>query len=372
MIARRLGLRTLESGPFDAITDVAGVAVGHTTIIAGEGDAAEGFGPVRTGVTIVAPHDGDPLEEPLFAGQHRLNGNGELTGSAWLAESGLLTSPIALTNTHSVGTVRDALISCATTRTGERGERWRLPVVAETWDGVLNDITGQHVTSEHVASALANLSTGPVETGNVGGGTGMICHGFKGGIGSSSRVVSTVTASYTVGVLVQANHGRRARLRLGNLPVGQLIPVDVVAEPGGPADVGAGSVIVIVATDAPLLPHQLNRLAQRAGLGIARTGGVGEHDSGDLFVAFSTANRGIPADYHGARAAPFSVDVLHNSEITAIFDAVVEATEAAVLSALLGATTMTGVDGRTAHALESSTLESILDAHPLNTWRIDS
>lgn len=362
MIEQLLGLRTISAGPTDSITDVRGVSVGHATIVHGDGALRVGHGPVRTGVTVLSPRAEDPLERPLFAAYHRLNGNGELTGSAWLQESGLLTSRIALTNTHSVGTVRDALIRNTGARTGERGERWHLPVVAETWDGILNDIMGQHVTAEHVDMALADLSTGPVAVGNVGGGTGMICHGFKGGIGSSSRVTTTGGENYTVGVLVQANHGRRSRLRLGDLAVGTLIGHDIVPEPVHGAQAGAGSIIVIVATDAPLLPHQLSRLAQRAGLGIARTGGTGEHDSGDLFLAFSTANDRIPPDYHGVRTGAYPVDVLHNSDITPLFDAVIEATEAAILSALLGAQTLTGIDGRTAHALTRETLESRIAA----------
>jgi D-aminopeptidase len=337
----------------DAITDVATVGVGHATIVRGDGDLTVGGGPVRTGVTVVTPHDGDPFAEPVFAGFHRLNGNGEMTGISWIAESGLLTSPIGLTNSHSVGVVRDGLIAAAVGATGERGERWRLPVVAETWDGQLNDINGQHVTAEHVAAALADVRTGPFARGNVGGGTGMICHEFKGGIGTSSRVLEPQDGGYTVGVLVQANHGRRSRLRFGSVPLGALIDRDVVPLPSGPlgAQGGAGSVIVVVATDAPLLPHQLNRLAQRAGLGIARTGGAGEHDSGDLFVAFSTAARGIPADANGEHHGEYVVRTLHNSRITALFDAVIEATEAAVLDALLSAETMTGRDGATAWSI---------------------
>ncbi|HRN28967.1 MAG TPA: P1 family peptidase [Terrimesophilobacter sp.] len=358
--ASQLGLADFPAGENDSITDVDGVQVGHATLIDGEGALRVGEGPVRTGVTIVSPRADDPFEHPLFASYHRLNGNGELTGASWMQESGLLTSPIALTNTHSVGAVRDALIRNTARRTGERGERWHLPVVAETWDGVLNDIMGQHVTADHVDQALTSLSSGPVTVGNVGGGTGMICHGFKGGIGSSSRVARLGGSEHTVGVLVQANHGRRHRLRFGSLALGALIGPDVVPEPPGPENAGAGSVIVIVATDAPLLPHQLNRLAQRAGLGIARAGGTGEHTSGDIFVAFSTANGDIPPDYLGARSRPYSVEVLHNSEITLLFDAVIEATEAAVLSALLGAETMSGAEGRTAHALTHDLIESAL------------
>ena len=345
-------LDRFRPGPLNAITDVSGVGVGHTTIIRGDGDLVVGEGPVRTGVTVVLPHNGDPFAEPVFAGVHRLNGNGEMTGISWIAESGLLTSPIGLTNSHSVGVVRDALIAEAVRRTGERGDVWRLPVVAETWDGQLNDLNGQHVTAQHVADALADVRTGAFARGNVGGGTGMVCHEFKGGIGTASRVVPEEDGGYTVGVLVQANHGRRSRLRFGSVPVGTLIGPDVVPLPSGPLGPqgGAGSIIVIVATDAPLLPHQLNRLAQRAGLGIARTGGTGEHDSGDLFLAFSTAARGIPADANGVQHGEYTVRALHHSRITRLFDAVIEATEAAILDVLLSAETMIGRDGTTVWA----------------------
>jgi len=346
-------LDRFQPGPLDAITDVVGVGVGHATIVRGDGDLVVGEGPVRTGVTIVMPHDGDPFAEPVFAGVHRLNGNGEMTGVSWIAESGLLTSPVGLTNSHSVGVVRDGLIAEAVRHSRELGDRWRLPVVAETWDGRLNDLNGQHVMPEHVATALADVRTGRFERGNVGGGTGMICHEFKGGIGTASRVLEPGDGGYTVGVLVQANHGRRTRLRFGSIPLGALIGPDFVPLPSGPMSPmgGAGSVIVVVATDAPLLPHQLNRLAQRAGLGIARAGGSGEHDSGDLFLAFSTAARGIPADANGVQHDEYTVRVLHHSRITALFDAVIEATEAAVLDALLSAETMTGRDGTTAWSI---------------------
>jgi D-aminopeptidase len=308
----------LEPGPRDSIADVA-VRVGHTTLI--EGDD------VRTGVTVVVP---PPL--PLFAGAHRLNGNGELTGLEWIRESGLLTTPIGLTNTHSVGVVRDALVA-AQVEAGQ--EQWHLPVVGETWDGRLNDINGFHVRAEHVQAALASASD-DVAQGNVGGGTGMICHGFKGGIGSASRRAG----EYTVGVLVQANHGRRSRLQIEGIPVGR--ELDDVPLPGG-------SIIVVVATDAPLLPHQCERVAQRAALGIARTGGAGENSSGDLLLCFST------------QEVAETVRMLPNESIDPVFYAAIEGTEAAIVNALLAAETMTGRDGLTVHALDAARLEELME-----------
>ena len=298
MRARDLGIAIGEGtpGPLDAITDVPGVRVGHTTLIDGDGPLVVGRGPVRTGVTVVVPHDGTVGEEPLFAGSHTLNGNGELTGLEWIRESGMLTSPIALTNTHSVGVVRDSLIAAEARERPTGSVYWSLPVVGETWDGALNDINGFHVKPDHVGRALASASSGPVPEGAVGGGTGMICHDFKGGIGTASRVLRERNGGFTMGVLVQANHGRRRRLAVNGAPVGMVIDAATVPEPDYPDEppsAGGTSIIVIVATDAPLLPTQCTRLAQRAGLGIARTGGVGEHSSGDIFLAFSTANRGF-------------------------------------------------------------------------------
>jgi D-aminopeptidase len=366
MRARDLGIvtGTLAVGKLNAITDVPGVSVGHTTLIEGEGALRVGRGPVRTGVTVLLPHEGRVWEEPLFAGCHRLNGNGELTGLEWIRESGMLISAIALTNSHSVGVVHDALIR-SEVRERPRQLFWGIPVVGETWDGVLNDINGFHVTPEHVFAALDQASDGPVSEGNVGGGTGMICHGFKGGIGTSSRVLPGSEGGFTVGVLVQANHGGRERLRVNGAPVGQRIPASEVLVPEAPEErpvQGAGSIIAIVATDAPASSTQLTRLAQRVGLGIARVGGVGEHTSGDIFLAFSTANRGIPSVSYGAET-PVSVPVelLLDTFITFLFNAVVEATEEAILNALLSAETMTGRDNIVAHALDSQRLRSILE-----------
>jgi D-aminopeptidase len=351
-------------GPKNAITDVPGVRVGFTTLIEGDGPLVIGRGPIRTGVTVIVPHDGNIWKEPLFAGCHRLNGNGELTGLEWVKESGMLMSPIGLTNTHSVGVVRDALVSNAiTNHQPEDLYWWALPVVGETYDGFLNDINGQHVKAEHVAQALANASDGLVTEGGVGSGTGMVCHGFKGGIGTASRVVPAASGGYTVGVLVQANHGRRERLQIKGVPVGEAIPASEVPVPevSGFAPQGGGSIIVIVATNAPLIPTQCTRLAQRAGLGVARTGGVGEHWSGDLFLAFSTANRGLPASEYGA-TSPLTVPLtmLSNTYITELFDAVVEATEEAIVNTLVAAETMVGRDGITAYGLDPDRLVHIL------------
>jgi D-aminopeptidase len=348
-------------GAANAITDVAGVRVGHATIVRGDGPLVVGEGPVRTGVTMIVPHDGDVWTEPVFAGSHRLNGNGELTGLEWIREAGHLTGPIGITNTHSVGVVRDGIIRNAVRRLAFGTSYWALPVVGETWDGLLNDIDGFHVSADHVDEALAGARDGAVAEGGVGGGTGMICHEFKGGIGTASRVVDAASGGFTVGVLVQANYGRRDWLRVDGVPVGEAIPVDDVASPY--ADIeddetaeapppGSGSIIVIVATDAPLLPHQCERLAQRAGLGIARMGGTGAHSSGDLFLCFATGNRTLPRT--SFRADPrVTVDIraLNDFAIGPLFDATIEATEEAILNALVAAETMTGRDGITAHRL---------------------
>ncbi|HVW90597.1 MAG TPA: P1 family peptidase [Gaiellaceae bacterium] len=340
MRARDLGIRIgdLEPGPLNAITDVPGTRVGHTTLI--EGAA------VRTGVTAVLP---TPDGSPCFAGAHRLNGNGELTGLEWVRESGLLTTPVAITNTFSVGVVRDAIVAWQ----HERGlGAWHLPVVGETYDGRLNEIEGMHVTREHVFSALDAASGGAVDEGCVGGGTGMICHGFKGGIGTSSRR----TGLGTVGVLVQANHGRRARFAVNGVPVGRLVDTPLPGESAADA-ARDGSIIVLVATDATLLPHQCGRLAQRAALGIARLGGAGENSSGDLILAWSTGNR------IDAGAPAHDVRMVANSLLDELFYATIEATEEAILNALLAAKTMTGRVGFTAHALDPATLGRLLSEH---------
>lgn len=352
MQVRDLGITigTGRPGPGNAITDVAGVSVGHATLVRGED--------VRTGVTVLFPSAEDPDAEPVFAGCHRLNGNGELTGLEWIRESGLLTSPVALTNTHSVGVVRDALIAARQARGSRSEDAWSLPVVGETWDGLLNDIDGMHVRPEHVVEAIEAARSGPIEQGSVGGGTGMICHGFKGGIGTSSRVLDEADGGWTVGVLVQANHGRRERLRIEGVPVGEELPAAVIPVPGEPRLPRGGSIIVVAATDAPLLPHQCDRLAQRAGLGVARTGGAGENSSGDLFLAFATGNRGLAG---GRLTLP--LEMLAGEHIDPLFYAVIEATEEAIVNAMVAAETMTGRGGATAHRLDHDRLREIMDRY---------
>jgi D-aminopeptidase len=357
---RDLGLAVgqLQPGPGNTITDVTGVTVGMTTLIEGDGPLRVGRGPIRTGVTVIVPHDGIS-EEPVFAGCHRLNGNGELTGLEWVRESGQLTTPIAITNTHSVGVVRDALVAAEVRHRTDATAFWSLPVVGETYDGTLNDINGMHVKAEHVHSALDSAGV-EVHEGNVGGGTGMICHDFKGGTGTASRVVES---GWTVGALVQANYGRRERLTVAGVPVGSEITTTEVTSAWDEADAlaGSGSIIVVMATDAPLLPHQCERLAQRAGLGVARAGGAGEHSSGDLFIAFATGNAGRLRTYKAERSQePIAVSMLPDNEMSNLFWAAIEATEEAILNALVAAGTLTGRDGITAHALPHDRLVEIM------------
>jgi D-aminopeptidase len=361
--ARDLGISpgSGQPGPWNAITDVPGIRVGQVTLINGEGSLNVGRGPVRTGVTVVVPRPEPLWREPVFAGTHALNGNGELTGLAWLREAGLLMSPVALTSTHSVGVVRDALIAVEADARPPGDPFWRLPVVAETWDGVLNDINGGHLTATHVREALESASDGPVAEGNVGGGTGMICHGFKGGTGTSSRRLPASAGGYTVGVLVQANHGRRERLTVDGVQVGLVIGRDVVPEPDVPAlppgRSGGGSIVVVVATDAPLLPHQCSGLAQRAGIGVGRVGGAGENWSGDIFLAFSTGNRGLPnGDYGAESPREIPLTMTANAHLDPLYDAVIEATEESIINALLAAETLEGRDGVTAHGLDAALL----------------
>ncbi len=363
--ARELGITIgdLPTGPDNAITDVAGVRVGHCTVVTGQGALAVGHGPVRTGVTIVEPGPAS-WRSPVFAGSHRLNGNGEMTGLAWIRENGQLTTPIGITNTHSVGTVRDAIAARIHRERGDDDLYFCLPVVAETYDGILSDINGQHLTGEHVEAAFGALTDGPVAEGAVGGGTGMICHEFKGGIGTSSRVVSTGRQEYTTGVLVQANHGSRQRLRIGGVPVGALIGTDVVPSPFEEirrAVAGSGSIIVLIATDAPLLPHQCERLAQRGALAIGRTGGMGENGSGDLLLAFATGNDSLPG-VGLLQSVPdeIAVRTVSDAVIDLLFEAVIDATEEAIINALVAATTTVGRDGITAHALDHDLLRSAL------------
>jgi len=344
-------------GPLNAITDVAGVTVGHTTLISGSGKLQPGKGPVRTGVTAVLPRGQDSISNPVFAAWFTQNGNGEMTGTTWVEESGFLEGPVMITNTHSVGVVRDAVIQWRVAHAGAdaTGFFWSLPVVAETWDGWLNDINGFHVKPEHAVHALDGARSGPVEEGSVGGGTGMICNGYKGGIGSSSRVLDAKNGGYTVGVLVQCNYGTRDNLRIAGIPVGREIPAP---EPYAfiPSDIGErGSIIVVVATDAPLLAHQLKRLARRVTLGLGRNGSISGNDSGDIFIAFSTANS-------GAAAADHVVDIkmLPNDSLDPVFRATVEATEEAIVNAMVGARDMTGVDDHRVIALPHEALRAVL------------
>ena len=362
------GIGEYRPGPLNAITDVAGVRVGHTSIVEGDGALVPGKGPVRTGVTVIQPREGHVRDEPCYAGTFTLNGNGELTGLEWVRESGLLTTPIGLTNTFSVGVVRDAL-AAYDTRESSAGAYWSMPVVGETYDGILNDIHGQHVTAEHVRSALDSASGGPVAEGNVGGGTGMVCHGFKGGIGTSSRKLSPEAGGWTVGVLVQANYGLRQSFRVDGVPVGRFIPETAV--PGARLNVeehalppGSGSIIIVVATDAPLLPSQCRRLATNSAVGLSRIGGGGADGSGDIMIAFSTGNAEIPGEYYRSDVVTtHAVSAVTHQRISPLLEAVADATEEAILNAMLAAETMVGKDGVTAHALDAPELDRLLREH---------
>jgi D-aminopeptidase len=337
---------------------------------------------VRTGVTVVLPHGGDVWHDPVFGAPHVLNGNGEMTGLEWAREAGMIGGAIAITNTHSVGVVRDALVAEGIRSQPPGAFYWSLPIVGETWDGMLNDTDGQHVRPEHLVEAIGAASSGPVAEGNVGGGTGMVCHEFKGGIGTASRRLPGDDGGWTVGVLVQANYGRRGLLRVDGVPVGLEIPVDEVPSPYSPAR-GAvrypgelpdgdplaarardGSIIIIVATDAPMLPHQCRRIAQRASLGLARAGGVGATTSGDLVLAFSTGNLGLPQpEVADAGPGVSTVRMLVDRALDPVFEATVEATEEAIVNALCAAETMTGRDGVTAHKLPHDRLVEVMRAH---------
>ena len=336
-------------GRWNAITDVAGVEVGHVTLV--EGDA------VRTGVTAVLPRGhGESSRDQCFGGWFSLNGNGEMTGTAWLEESGLLEGPVMITNTNSVGVVRDAVISYAARRWGPKGyqELWSLPVVAETWDGHLNDIYGMHVKADHAVRAIESAASGPVAEGGVGGGTGMICYEFKGGIGTASRVLDAKAGGHTVGVLVQANFGLRHQLRIAGVPMGRELRERLVYSKE------TGSIIIVVATDAPLLPHQLKRLARRAALGLARTGSVAGNGSGDLFVAFSTANAKV-----GDKEGTTALQMLPNDRMGPLFEATVGATEEAIVNALVAGRTMRGIDGHEVMGLPVAKVQEILRRHGL-------
>jgi len=361
--ASELGIRIgdLSPGALDAITDVEGVRVGHSTIVRGEGPLVVGEGPVRTGVTVVCPREGLARDEPVFAGSHRFNGNGEMTGLEWIREAGVLATPVAITNTHSVGIVRDALVKAEIKARTDEEEYWCLPVVAETYDGTLNDINGMHVTAEHVFEALDSASTGPVEEGSVGGGTGMICHEFKGGIGTASRRLPQEGGGWTVGALVQANYGSRSVLRVDGAPVGRVLGTEIIPSPfeDGAQPAGTGSIIVVLATDAPLLPTQCDRLAMRASIGLGRMGGGLDEGSGDIFFAFATGNRGIPRAGLYEPPATVPLQMVTNAHMSLLFHAAAEATEEAILNALLAAGDMMGRDGITAYSL---TPESLLGA----------
>ncbi len=340
-------------GPLNAITDVAGVTVGQITLME---DLADGR-KVRTGVTAIVPRGKDSLNTPVFGAWFTLNGNGEMTGTTWLEESGQLEGPVLLTNTHSVGVVRDAAIAWRIKQgdADPSGYWWSLPVVAETWDGHLNDINGFHVRPEHVERALAGARPGPVEEGNVGGGTGMICHEFKCGIGTASRRIAESGTEYRLGVLVQANYGLRDSLLIAGVPVGQHLRNDRVYSAADPAAGETGSIIIVVATDAPLLPHQLKRLARRAAMGLARMGSSAGNGSGDIFIAFSTAN---PEALSGRALSQASL--LGNDRMDSLFLATVQATEEAITNALIAARDMQGTEGRYARAIDHDALVALL------------
>ncbi|HET6778457.1 MAG TPA: P1 family peptidase [Gemmatimonadales bacterium] len=364
-------------GRFNAITDVASVEVGHATLISGDGPLREGRGPVRTGVTAILPR-GRAEGTPVFGGWFSLNGNGEMTGTTWLEESGVLEGPVLITNTHSVGVARDATIQWMLEH--HPGFLWALPVVAETWDGILNDLNGFHVKPAHVFAALDGARSGPVAEGAVGGGTGMLCNGFKGGIGTSSRVLPPESGGFTLGVLVQCNYGSRRGLRIAGVPVGEELVEPAVCRAGSTPSqrewlremprcgtrssylerplAELGSIIIVIATDAPLLPHQLRRLVKRASLGLGREGSISSNGSGDIFVAFSTANRGAAGD-----TAQVSVQMLPNGKLDPLFAATVQATEEAVTNAMVAAVTMTGADSIRAHRLPHDRVVAILKKH---------
>jgi D-aminopeptidase len=331
-------------GALNAITDVAPITVGYTTLITGSGDHA-----VRTGVTVILPRGRATIDKPVFAGVFSLNGNGEMTGTHWIEESGFLEGPVAITGTHSVGRVRDAVIAWRIKqgKPDPSGYWWSLPVVAETWDGDLSDANGFHVKPEHVFAALDGARGGALAEGNVGGGTAMICHEFKCGTGTSSRVVDIEGQRYTVGVLVQANYGVRSELRIAGVPVGKFMPLTPEAQ-------DHGSIIIVVATDAPLLPQQLQRLARRASLGLARNGSYSGDGSGDLFLAFSTANAAAN------QVQSFEIRALANGQLNPLFLATVQGVEESIVNAMVAAETMTGVKGKTVPAIDTGELKKIL------------
>ena len=344
-------------GPLNAITDVSGVSVGFTTLISGEGKLVVGQGPIRTGVTAVLPRGKDSMNNPVFAGWFSQNGNGEMTGTTWVEESGFLEGPVMITNTHSVGVVRDSVIQwrVAHGQPDPTEYWWSLPVVAETWDGWLNDINGFHVKPEHVFHAIDTAAAGAVAEGNVGGGTGMICNEFKGGTGTSSRKLDMKVGGYTVGVLVQCNYGRRPNLRIAGVPVGLEIPDNPAYASASFDGAERGSIIVVVATDAPLVAHQLKRMARRVSLGLGRDGSVSGNGSGDIFIAFSTANPGAAAVDHVV-----DLKMLPNDKMDELFAATVQATEESIINAMIAAETMTGIENHKVIALPHDRLQAVL------------
>ena len=345
------------SGKLNAITDVADVEVGYSSIVKGEGKLLVGEGPARTGVTAIFPR-GKTSSDAVFAGSFILNGNGEMTGLAWVNESGYLEGPIMITNTHSVGSVHEAVIKWQV-KQGTYESEWSLPVVGETWDGYLNDISGFHVEYDHVAEALNSAASGPIKEGNVGGGTGMVCYEFKGGTGTSSRIMKTKAGTFTVGVLVQANFGRRHQLVIAGIPIGKTLTDNAPYTDGRDLYQETGSLIAVVATDAPLLPVQLKRMATRVSLGMARTGATSGNGSGDIFIAFSTANsRSKKAD-----AGLADITALSNDHISGLFSAVALATEEAIVNALVAAETMTGRDDHTVIAMPQDQVRVLLRQH---------
>jgi D-aminopeptidase len=349
------------TGEFNSITDVKGLEVGYSTIISGSGENRVGKGPVRTGVTAIFPRGKANKFSPVFANWYSLNGNGEMTGTTWLTESGFLETPIMITNTNSVGVVRDAVLKWNVDTNWYKGEEmwYTYPVVAETYDGFLNDIYGFHVKEEHVLEAISDAKTGKIAEGNVGGGTGMMCLGFKGGTGTSSRMVTIKDSTYTVGVLVQANFGRKPSLTIAGVPVGKelmdTLNNELKLPPESYRKEGDGSIIVVVATDAPLLPHQLKRIANRVPLGIGLTGGIGTNGSGDIFIAFSTAN---PDAFQRSDFA--KVDMLANDEIDPLLEATVQSVEEAIINAMIAAETMEGINGNKSYALPHGLLVEVL------------
>lgn len=363
MKARELGIPfDGNSGKLNAITDVEGVLVGHNTIIEGDGELIVGKGPIRTGVTGIFPC-GKNLDN-VFAGYFSYNGNGEMTGTAWIEEVGLLQGPVCITNTHSVGIVRDAVIEWARNKGLISKEKtWMLPVVAETYDGMLNDINGFHVKKEHVFEVLDSAKSGSVEEGNVGGGTGMICHLFKGGIGTSSRVLDENKGGYTIGALVQTNYGLREHLTISGVPVGKELkskftPKSYKDAKKTSSESENGSIIVIIATDAPLLPYQLKRIAKRVPAGLARVGGYGGHTSGDIFLAFSTENKNNKESQVDKKT--ITLQSLKDQYISHLFKATAEVTEEAIINALINAETMEGINGNTVYALPHDVLQNIM------------